>query len=201
MRWGCRRARGPRAAAAPEQLAPRVDALDPDAALEIRAEAAARVEDAGDAQGRLEACPLQVGRASHLSTTPGSMFGILGRVHRPELQVHAEEPLARPALLRDADVPIEGLLEHVAVLAVSRAEAEGSVDLPGGRGRRVGRRWRGSARSRRPESWLAGLGAASRLRPRVLGTDRQRPAPGSAQTSPTRTRSSSPQPFPLVVVP
>ena len=123
----------------PEQLAAWVDALDPDAALEVGPEAPARVEDAPGAEGRLEAGPLQVGGEPRLGRFRRDV-GIVGRVHRPELQVHAEEPLARRAPLRDADVPLDGLLEHVAVLAVRRAEAEGSVQLPGGRRRGVRRR-------------------------------------------------------------
>ena len=120
-----------------EQLAARMDALDPHAALQVGAEARAGPEDAGDAEGRLETGPLLVGSEPQRLRLGGDV-GVLGRVHRPELQANAEAPPAGRTLLRDPSLPLDGLLEDVPVLAVGCSEAEAAEEMPAGR--RLGER-------------------------------------------------------------
>ena len=153
-----------------EESAPRVDALERHVGHEIGAEALAGPEDAGDAQGRFEARPLLVGEPQVQRL--GGDVGVVGRVHRPEHQARAEAPRARRALLRDPELPLQGLLEDVPVLAVGGPEAETAVKVPGGR--RVGERGGGGARrarARRGGGWWRrhgrrGLGGGGRRQAR-----------------------------------
>ena len=144
-----------------EQLAARVDALDPHAALEVGAEGRRRPEDAGEAEGRLEARPFLVGEPQLFRL--GGDVRVVGRVHRPELQAEAPAPRARGALVLDPDLPLEGLLEDVPVLAVGGSEAEAAVEVPlvggpGEDGARGGQRGGGGGgRGRRGGSGARGL--------------------------------------------
>ena len=90
------------------------------------AEGPTGIEHARDAHEGLEARPLQVG-GEPLIDLVGFDVGVLGRFHRAELQAAAEPPLARAGLLRDLEVPLQGLLEDVPELAVGRAQDDASA--------------------------------------------------------------------------
>ena len=155
-----------------EELAARVDALDPHAPLEIGTKALLGPEDAGDAGRTSRGAPIprRGATASPSRERWGPRPGPSSRTAGP-----CRNATFRTALPRDPEIPSwkGGFWRNVPVLAVGRPEAEAAVEVPGGRWR--GERRSGGARRGRGLCGRRGLGGGGARRARGLrgGGNRQ----------------------------